>query len=36
MLEYQGVPVEDISNPVEQCKKHVLADVERLQERLKE
>ena len=35
-LEYQGVIVEDVNKLVDQCKNHVLADVDRLQKRLKE
>ena len=35
-LEYQGVAVDNIDKVVDQCKKHVLADIDRLQQRLKD
>ena len=34
--EYQGVPIENFDALVDQCKVHVVADVKRLQERIKE
>ena len=33
-LEYQGVAVDNIDKVVDQCKKHVLADIDRLQQSL--
>ena len=33
--EYQGFPIENLDNTVDQCKVHVLADLQRLEEEIK-
>ena len=34
--QYQGVPLNNLDAAVDQCKTHVIADVERLREKMKE
>ena len=34
--EYQGFPIENLDNTVDQCKVHVLGDLQRLEEDIKQ
>ena len=34
--EYQGFPIENLDNTVDQCKVHVLADLQRLEEEIRQ